>query len=130
MNGVLPDSSLHRLIDSGAIRAEVPILPGQIQPASLDLRLGTTAWRLRASFLAGRGRRVSDRLSDFEMHRMDLTGGAVLEKGCVYLVPLIERLSLPQGLDAVANAKSSTTARSMPRSARAAFPFWCGRACG
>ena len=108
MNGVLPDSRLRQLIDSGAIRAETPILPEQIQPASLDLRLGATAWRLRASFLAGQGRRVSDRLADFEMHRMDLTGGAVLEKGCVYLVPLQERLALPHSLDAVANAKSST----------------------
>lgn len=108
MNGVLPDSSLRRLIETGAIRAGTPILSEQIQPASLDLRLGASAWRLRASFLAGRGRRVSERLADFEMHRMDLTGGAVLEKGCVYLVPLMERLALPPGLDAVANAKSST----------------------
>lgn len=108
MNGVLPDSTLRQLIASGAISAEYPILPEQIQPASLDLRLGTSAWRLRASFLAGRGRKVSDRLADFEMHRMDLSDGAVLEKGCVYLVPLMERLSLPMGLDAVANAKSST----------------------
>ena len=108
MNGVLPDSSLRRLIETGALRAETPILPEQIQPASLDLRLGASAWRLRASFLAGRGRRVSERLADFEMHRMDLTGGAVLEKGCVYLVPLMESLALPPGLDAVANAKSST----------------------
>lgn len=108
MNGVLPDSRLRQLIETGAIRAETPILPEQVQPASLDLRLGATAWRLRASFLAGHGRKVSDRLADFEMHRMDLTGGAVLEKGCVYLVPLQERLSLPLGLDAVANAKSST----------------------
>ncbi|MDF3605984.1 2'-deoxycytidine 5'-triphosphate deaminase [Paracoccus sp. DMF-8] len=108
MNGVLPDSALRKLIDDGAIRAGTPILPEQVQPASLDLRLGQTAWRLRASFLAGRDRRVSDRLADFEMHRMDLSGGAVLEKGCVYLVPLMEHLSLPHGLDAVANAKSST----------------------
>nr|WP_281348937.1 2'-deoxycytidine 5'-triphosphate deaminase [Paracoccus limosus] len=108
VNGVLPDGALRQMIETGAIRAEHPILPEQIQPASLDLRLGATAWRLRASFLAGRGKRVSDRLADFEMHRMDLTGGAVLEKGCVYLVPLMERLSLPPGLDAVANAKSST----------------------
>lgn len=108
MNGVLPDASLRALIDKGAISADLPILPEQIQPASLDLRLGTTAWRLRASFLCGKGRKVTDRLADFEMHRMDLTGGAVLEKGCVYLVPLMERLSLPRGLDAVANAKSST----------------------
>ncbi|AGT08200.1 2'-deoxycytidine 5'-triphosphate deaminase [Paracoccus aminophilus] len=108
MNGVLPDLSLRQLIESGAISASQPILPEQIQPASLDLRLGTSAWRVRASFLSGKDRRVEDRLADFEMHRMDLSGGAVLEKGCVYLVPLMERLCLPHGLDAVANAKSST----------------------
>ncbi len=83
MNGVLPDLALRALIESGAITTSQPILPEQIQPASLDLRLGQTAWRVRASFLAGRDRLVSDRLADFEMHRMDLTGGAVLEKGCV-----------------------------------------------
>ncbi|TRW96702.1 2'-deoxycytidine 5'-triphosphate deaminase [Paracoccus sp. M683] len=108
MNGVLPDSELRRLIETGAISAKPAIIPEQIQPASLDLRLGSTAYRLRASFLAGKGRRVEDRLPDFQMHQMDLTNGAVLERGCVYLVPLIERLRLPAGLTAVANAKSST----------------------
>ncbi len=108
MNGVLPDSEIRTLMEQGAIRAEPAITPDQIQPASLDLRLGSTAYRLRASFLAGKGRRVSDRLDDFQMHQMDLGGGAVLERGCVYLVPLVERLSLPADLTAVANAKSST----------------------
>ncbi len=108
MNGVLPDSEIRRLIDSGAITADPAIIPEQIQPASLDLRLGATAYRLRASFLPGRGRRITDRLADFQMHQMDLSGGAVLERGCVYLVPLMERLTLPTGLTAVANAKSST----------------------
>ncbi len=96
------------MIDSGAIAADPAVLPEQIQPASLDLRLGTTAYRVRASFLAGEGHRVEDRLSEFEMHRIDLAGGAVLEKGCVYVVPLMERLALPKGVQAVANAKSST----------------------
>ena len=63
---------------------------------------------MRASFLAGRGARLADRLAEFEMHRVDLTDGAVLEKGCVYVVPLMERLALPDGIEAVANAKSST----------------------
>ncbi|WP_265499220.1 2'-deoxycytidine 5'-triphosphate deaminase [Paracoccus beibuensis] len=108
MNGVLPDSEIRKLIGSGAIRYDAPILPEQIQPASLDLRLGAAAYRLRASFLAGRGRRIADRLEDFQMHQMDLTGGAVLERGCVYLVPLQEGIALPAGLTAVANAKSST----------------------
>ena len=106
--GVLPNQQIEHLIANGQITAQPAILPEQIQPASLDLRLGTVAYRVRASFLAGHGARVSDRLADFEMHRVDLTGGAVLEKGCVYVVPLMESLALPKGTAAVANAKSST----------------------
>jgi len=108
MPGVLPDSALRRLIAAGAIAADTPPGDDQVQPASLDLRLGNVAYRLRASFLAGAGRPVADRLPEFEMHRMDLGGGAVLEKGCVYLVPLAERLALPGHVQGVANAKSST----------------------
>jgi dCTP deaminase len=106
--GVLPAQDLTALIDTGAIAATPAILPAQVQPASLDLRLGAVAIRVRASFLAGAGRRVIDRLADFEMHRVDLTAGAVLERGCVYLIPLCESLSLPPDLSGVANAKSST----------------------
>lgn len=91
-----------------SLSADLPVIPAQIQPASLDLRLGTTAYRVRASFLAGHGRTVANRLTEFEMHRIDLTDGAVLEKGCVYVVPLMERLALPAAVSAVANAKSST----------------------
>jgi dCTP deaminase len=96
------------LVERGVIAADTACVDGQVQPASLDLRLGTVAYRVRASFLAGKGRRVEDRLEDFEMHRISLEGGAVLEKGCVYLVPLMERLALPSDISAVANAKSST----------------------
>ncbi|MEM0935582.1 MAG: 2'-deoxycytidine 5'-triphosphate deaminase [Pseudomonadota bacterium] len=106
--GVLPCQEIERLIASGAVRLAAPPAEGQIQPASLDLRLGAIAYRVRASFLAGHGRPVADRLAEFEMHRIDLSGGAVLEKGCVYLVPLMEALALPEALAAVANAKSST----------------------
>jgi dCTP deaminase len=106
--GVLPAQDLRAMIESGAITARPAVEPGQVQPASLDLRLGPVAYRVRASFLAGKGRPVAERIAEFEMHRMDLTQGAVLEKGCVYVVPLMERLALPQGLSAVANAKSST----------------------
>ncbi|MBL4917799.1 2'-deoxycytidine 5'-triphosphate deaminase [Szabonella alba] len=107
-SGVLPDRALRDLIAQGAITARPAIIPEQVQPASLDLRLGQVAYRVRASFLTGKGRRVEDRLAEFEMHRVDLTPGAVLEKGCVYVIPLMERLRLPKGLSAVANAKSST----------------------
>jgi dCTP deaminase len=106
--GVLPAQALRAMIASGTLTGSPAILPDQIQPASLDLRLGTVAYRVRASFLAGNGARVSDRLTEFEMHRVDLTQGAVLEKGCVYVVPLMESLALPHGITAVANAKSST----------------------
>jgi dCTP deaminase len=93
---VLPSQRLRALIAEGAIAAEVPVEAGQVQPASLDLRLGGFTVRVRASFLAGAGRSVEGRLPDFEMHRFTLEGGAVLEKGCVYLVPLMERLALPK----------------------------------
>lgn len=106
--GVLPSQALRQMIDADTLSADPAIIPEQIQPASLDLRLGTVAYRVRASFLAGEGRTVAERLHEFEMHRIDLTDGAVLEKGAVYVVPLMERLALPEGIQAVANAKSST----------------------
>ncbi len=106
--GVLPSQNIRSLIADGAIRAETPVEEGQIQPASLDLRLGDTAWRVRASFLPGGTATVADRLDDFAMHRIDLREGAVLETGCVYLVPLQEHLALPPIVSAAANAKSST----------------------
>ncbi|THH38779.1 2'-deoxycytidine 5'-triphosphate deaminase [Aliishimia ponticola] len=108
MSGVLPNQHIQRMIAEGQIGTGTPLAEGQIQPASLDLRLGTVAHRVRASFLAGHGRSVEDRLQEFEMHRIDLSQGAVLEKGCVYVVPLMEDLALPAGISAVANAKSST----------------------
>ncbi|TDE40396.1 2'-deoxycytidine 5'-triphosphate deaminase [Antarcticimicrobium sediminis] len=108
MTGVCPDHQIRAMIAETAIRAETPVLDEQVQPASLDLRLGKTAYRIRASFLSGHGRTVAERLEEFEMHRIDLSDGAVLEKGCVYLVPLEETLALPADMTAVANAKSST----------------------
>jgi len=108
MTGVLASQQIETLISDGAIRMEVAAVEGQVQPASLDLRLGHVAYRVRASFLAGSSQRVSERLEEFEMHQVDLSDGAVLEKGCVYLVPLLESLALPQGIHAIANAKSST----------------------
>ena len=108
MSGVLPDQSIQKMIDSATISAQPPILSEQIQPASLDLRLGNTAWRVRASFLSGEEHQLADRLKDFEMHEIDLRQGAVLEKGCVYVLPLMESLDLPDDIQAVANAKSST----------------------
>ena len=106
--GVLPRQAIAAMIERGEISLDRPASEGQIQPASLDLRLGTKAYRVRASFLPGRANTVAHRLPDFAMHEIDLAAGAVLEKGCVYVVPLMESLSLPDGITAVANAKSST----------------------
>ena len=106
-NGVLPAQRIAALLRDGGVTADPAVAADQVQPASLDLRLGAVAYRVRASFLPGRAT-VAERLADFRMHAIDLAAGAVLEKGCVYVVPLAERLALPQGVSAVANAKSST----------------------
>lgn len=109
--GVLADRELSALFDSGAIKSQNTLDEDQIQPASLDLRLGFEAHRIRASFLPGSGRSVADVLAQpgTELHRIELTPqGAVLETGCVYVVPLQERLRLPAGVSGRANPKSST----------------------
>ena len=106
--GILPCQEIEALVANGAITAATPFAADQVQPASLDLRLGGRAWRVRASFLPGLGRTVATRLADVSMHQLDLTAGAVLEKGCVYIAEVQERLALPAGVSARANPKSST----------------------
>ena len=106
--GILPAEAISALKATGAISCRRPLDVDQIQPASLDLRLGRTAWRVRASFLPGAGVSVKERLADLALHDFDLAKGAVLETGCVYLVELFERLKLPFDLAAAANPKSST----------------------
>ena len=106
--GIMPCQSIEELIARGAITSATPFDPDQVQPASLDLRLGERAYRVRASFLPRRNRRVMDRLPDVAMHTLDLTKGAVLERGCVYIAELQERLRLPKGISGRANPKSST----------------------
>ncbi len=108
--GVLPDSEIETLIASGALSAQRAFEAGQVQPASLDLRLASEVFRIRASFLPGRGQSVAGLLqaSDLQMHQMDISDGAILETGCVYLARLQERLDLPGGISGRANPKSST----------------------
>ena len=107
-DGILPESQLVAAFDKKQISAAEPLLDDQIQPASLDLRLGARAWRIQASFLPGRGQTVMDKIDKFSMYELDLTQGAVLETGCVYIVELLESLALPETLSATANPKSST----------------------
>src|SRR4029077_9365940 len=91
----------------GAILSENKFVPDQIQPASLDLRLGEVAYRVRASFLPG-STTVARRIDELKLHEISLSDGAVLETGCVYIVPLQESLALPNEISAAANPKSST----------------------
>jgi dCTP deaminase len=112
--GIIPFQHLRTLVRQGAIQADATITPEQIQPASLDLRLGTRAYRLLSSFLPEPSDQQSQFTiedlyrSDLVMYDMDLSQGAILEKGHVYLVPLMERLKLPKDIRGRTNPKSST----------------------
>ena len=105
--GILPDRMIGQLAAAGGILPSTDFVPDQIQPASLDLRLGEVAYRVRASFLPGRTT-VAERIDGLKLHEVSLSDGAVLETGCVYIVPLLESLALPDEISAAANPKSST----------------------
>jgi dCTP deaminase len=107
-DGIQSADAIIRLREAGVIRAETPFAPDQVQPASLDLRLGRRVYRVRASFLPGPSRTVVQQLESLQLHEIDLGAGAVLETGCVYIADLQESLALPPDLSAAANPKSST----------------------
>jgi dCTP deaminase len=106
--GILPAQAIRALIAADVLHLAEPILAGQLQPASLDLRLGPVAYRVRASFLPAANERVQAKLDDLQLHTISLSQGAVLETGCVYIVPLLESLALPPSIEAATNPKSST----------------------
>ncbi|MEM8987558.1 MAG: 2'-deoxycytidine 5'-triphosphate deaminase [Pseudomonadota bacterium] len=107
--GVFTEAAYRAAIAAEVVRLDGAATPTQVQPSSLDLTLGPVAYRLRASFLPGPKRTVEARMAEgLLMHELDLTRGAVLERGCVYLVPLRERLALPDDIAGFANPKSST----------------------
>src|SRR5215469_14163258 len=106
--GVLPFQALHAMRRAREIWANPEIEADQVQPASIDLRLGTVAYRVRASFLPGPNATVMEKVSQLDGYPIDISAGAVLEKGCVYVVPLLESLNLKSGATAFANPKSST----------------------
>ena len=152
--GILPDHMIAELAKAGGIRPVREFAPDQIQPASLDLRLGRIAYRVRASFLPGPQTTVAERIAELRLHEIALTGGAVLETNCVYIVPLLESLALPDDVAAAANPKSSTgridvftrviadrtrgfdrieagyRGRFTPRSVQRRFRCWCARVRG
>lgn len=107
--GLLAREKIELMLRRKMIQSVVPIEEGQLQPASLDLRLGARAYRVRASFLPGKERRVAKQLEDWKSDEISLEGeGAVLERGCVYVIPLLEHLNLTESFSATANPKSST----------------------
>jgi len=108
--GVLPFEHLQELVNEGVITADTAIAEGQLQPASIDLRLGAYALQVRASFLPGRGSTVLEASEDLLVQRIEIENGAVLQKGAVYIIPLLETLDLAgkPGLLAKANPKSTT----------------------
>ncbi len=106
--GILPSQDIGNLIARGNISATPSINPDHIQPASLDLRLGDMAHRVRASFLPGPNSTVEAKIKELRMTRVDLTGAPVFEKDCVYIIPLVEELNLPENISGKANPKSTT----------------------
>ena len=106
--GILSAPQIEAAIGAGIIIPATPVIEGQIQPASIDLRLATRVWRIKASFLPGEEVSVAEKLKTMAMHEIDLNTDAVLEKGCVYIAELEESLALPEGMTAFANPKSST----------------------
>jgi len=106
--GILPSQEITNLISRGNIIAAPAINPDHIQPASLDLRLGDMAHRVRASFLPGPNSTVEAKIKELRMTRVDLTAAPVFEKDCVYIVPLVEELNLPENISGKANPKSTT----------------------
>jgi dCTP deaminase len=107
--GILPYQMIVELVRSRAVAGVPEIATEQIQPASIDLRLGLQAYRVRASFLPGRNTTMTEKIQQMDgLPPLELRGGAVLEKGCVYVIPLLEHVKLPHDVVGIANPKSST----------------------
>jgi len=106
--GVQPSQFIREFVRSGVVIAATPVTPEQIQPASLDLRLGWFAYRVRSSFLPGPEAKVMDRVQQMDGYKIDIRSSAVLDTGQVYVIPLQESLDLPDSVQAFANPKSTT----------------------
>jgi dCTP deaminase len=108
--GLLAAHQIAALVGQGVIGHATPLAetPASIQPASLDLRLGRRAWRVRASFLPGSHRTVAQCIESQPSHEVDLSRPTVLETGTVTIAELDESLALPAWIAGAANPKSST----------------------
>ena len=106
-SGYLPCQLIEMALKEGMIHSEIPIELSQIQPVSLDLRLGQKAYRIQCSFLPENDP-VETRLKDVTLYEFDISKGGILEKNAIYLIPLMEELHLPPEFYGLANPKSST----------------------
>ena len=106
--GILPSQEIRELIANGKICCSTDIPDAQIQPASMDLRLGTVAYRVQASFLPGRSATLRDKIEELKIAEYDLSRPTLLETNAVYVVPLLESLALPRDIGGKANPKSTT----------------------
>ena len=106
--GILPSQEIRELIANGKVRASAEIPDDQVQPASIDLRLGKIAYRVQASFLPGRSATLKNKIAELQIAEYDLSRPTLLETNAVYVVPLLESLALPRDIGGKANPKSTT----------------------
>ncbi len=106
--GILPSQEIEELVRNGKIRSTTGISIDQIQPASIDLRLGNIAYRVRASFIPSRKFLISSKIRELQLEEIDLSQPALLDAGKVFIVPLVESLELPIDMRGRANPKSTT----------------------
>jgi dCTP deaminase len=106
--GILPSQEIQELINNRKILSLAAIEPAQIQPASIDLRLGNAAYRVQASFLPSSATTVEAKIQDLKLAEYDLTRPTLLERDAVFVIPVVEQLALPFDIGGAANPKSTT----------------------
>jgi len=106
--GILPSQEIWELINNQKILSFKAVEEAQVQPASIDLRLGNVAYRVQASFLPGRASTIKSKINDLKLAELDLTKPTLLERGAVFVIPVIEQLALPFDIGGAANPKSTT----------------------
>ena len=106
-SGYLTNQSIELACHEGMIHSRVSLLASQFQPVSLDLRLGSHAYRIQSSFLPENDT-VDTKLNEVKLYKIDLRDGGILEKGAIYLIPLLEELAFPEKFQGRTNPKSST----------------------
>lgn len=109
-DGILPSQEILDFVKTGILSADQEIQEDQVQPASVDLRLGRKAYRVRASFLPGRATTLLTKATDKGLltAELDITGPTLLEPNVIYIIPLMESLALPSDVYGFANPKSTT----------------------